>query len=253
MDKCLVTKLGASVSGNFPKLGEAVFDISTVGITPTSSDFIRFYGTGIELRGGMEFSDSTTTRASGASGYLKADQTGQLVILNKYGITSMQITGPNTLRPTTPMELKEFSYNPGLISLVMIGASGVALVKGDISCFAGKALLSLRIDGNGNNITGNIDSFAHTFFSAVKNRSNIQQFSLRNLENVEGSIESLVAEIRALQYAAGESQTSGSAEFPFNISGTAVTFNGSTVASGTGMKLSWTASTITYNGVTINA
>jgi hypothetical protein len=248
----LVTKLGASVSGNFPKLGEAVFDISTVGITPTDGDIIRFYGTGIELRGGMEFSDGTFTRNSGASGYLKANKTGQLVILDKYGITRAQISGSNTLRPTTLMDLKEFTYNSGLRSLSMPGSSGVALVKGDISCFAGKALLELRIDGNGDNITGNIDCFAHTFFSAVKDSSTISQFSLRNLEKVEGSIESLVEEIKALQYAAGESQTSGSAEFPFNILGTAVTFNGSTVASGTSMKLSWTASTITYNGVTIN-
>lgn len=248
MDKCLVTKLGASVSGDFPKLGELIIDISTVGINPTSSDAMYFYGAEMELRGGIEFSDGSTSGADGASSakYLKPNQTGQLVLKNKYGLTQFNIPATSTaVKFVNEVDIKELAYNSGLS--ILNCATGNKL-KGDIACLADKKLTAVRLDGNAH-LEGDIIAFAATFHNAVVKNLTINNFSLRGDSFITGSIEALVQAVRALGSTASNAQQS------FNVSATGATFNGSIIPSDSGLKLSWTTNpnTITYNGVTINA
>ena len=244
MDKCLVTKLGASVSGDFPKLGELIIDISTVGITPTPADAMYFVGSDMELRGGIKFSDGSTDGADSSANkkYLEENQTGQLVIKNKYGLTQFSIPATSTaVKFDNEVDIKELAYNSGLTTLSC--GSGNKL-KGDISCLADKKLTTVRLDGNAH-LRGDIVAFAATLHNAVVNNDTITNFSLRGDTKIEGSIEALVHAIKDL------GSTASNAQQAFNISGTGATFNGSPIEPGIGLKLSWTATTITYNNVTI--
>jgi hypothetical protein len=248
MDKCLVTKLGASVSGNFPKLGELIIDISTVGITPLSSDAMYFVGADMELRGDIEFSDDSTdgADASNHAKYLKPNQTGQLVFKNKYGLTKFSIPTTSTaVKFVNEVDIKELAYNSDLSYLIC--GTGNKL-KGDIACLADKKLTTARLDGNVH-LEGDIVAFAATFHNAVVNNLTITNFSLMGDTEITGSIEELVQAIRALGSTASNAQQS------FNVSATGATFNGSPISAASGLKLSWTTNpnTITYNGVTINA
>lgn len=246
MDKCLVTKLGSSVSGDFPKLGELIINISTVGITPTSSDVIYFVGSdGVELRGGIEFSDGTTTGADSYANrkYLKPNQTGQLVIKNKYGLTQIRIPATATaIKFVNEIDIKELAYNSGL---TVLNCGQGNKLKGDIACLADKKLTDVRLDGNAN-LEGDIIAFAATYHNSIVNNKTISNFSLRDDSKITGTIEALVQAIRAL----GSTTSDGKSQ-ALNISGTLATFNGDTITSGTGFTLSWTTTTITYNGVTI--
>lgn len=243
MDKCLVTKLGASVSGDFPKLGELIIDISTVGITPTSGDEMYFVGSDMELRGGIEFSDGSTGGADSSTNkkYLKPNQTGQLVIKNKYGLTQFSIPATSTsVKFVNEVDIKELAYNSDLTNFSCYGNK----LKGDIACLADKKLTSARLDSNAH-LEGDIVAFAATLHNAVVKGLTIRNCSLRENSLITGSIEALVQAVRALGSTASNAQQS------FNISGTGATFNGSTIPADSGLKLSWTATTITYNGVTI--
>lgn len=75
--------------------------------------------------------------------------------------------------------------------------------------------------------------------------------SLNSLTGYHGSgtIEGFVANQRAV-YGSRPARTSGSVTLRYLG---AVTFNGSTISSGTAKVLSWTANTITFDGTTINA
>lgn len=244
-NKCLVTKLGASVSGDFPKLGELIIDISTVGITPTSGDAMYFVGSDMELRGGIEFSDGTTTGADSYANrkYLKPNQTGQLVIKNKYGLTQIKIPATATaIKFVHEIDIKELAYNSGL---TILNCGNGNELKGDIACLAGKKLSDVRLDGNAN-LEGDIIAFAATYHNSIVNNKTISNCSVKGAPKITGTIEALVQAIRALG-----STTSNGKEQALNISGTGATFNGSPIEPNTGLKLSWTATTITYNNVTI--
>ena len=256
MEKCLVTKLGASVSGDFPKLGELVIPINTIDLNqePTANDYIRFYYANnyfdyvAELRGGLQFAGGDSPTAAGDTklkaakkGYLKPNQEGSIVILKKYDLTRFEIADTaNTGNFLTKIDIKELSYSKDMMVLTITRNRA----KGDIACFANIAFTSCRLDGNAE-VGGNITAFAYTYAQAAKNNTSISNFSLRGNPLVEGSIESLVVAIRALQAAAGEEETSGANKFGANFSGTQVTFNGGVMASDIGYKLSWTATTIT--------
>lgn len=248
MDKCLVTKLGASVSGDFPKLGELIINISTVDITPTSSDAMFFVGSDIELRGGIKFSDDSTTGADSYANrkYLKPGLTGQLVIKNKYNLTQFYIPSTNSaVKFVDKIDIKDICYNSGITNI----NCAINKANGDIACLADKKLASsfgVRLDSN--NLSGNIVAFALTLHDAVANNKSITNLSVRDCAAVNGSVEELIQAVRALG-----STTSDGTQYGLNVSGTAATFNGNTIASAAGLKVSWTATTITYNGTTINA
>lgn len=252
--KCLVTKLGASVSGDFPKLGELIIPISTVGITPTSDDYMYFVGGGMELRGGITFYNGDTDGADNyvSRKYLASNETGSLVLTTKYSLTNFVINGASAVKFLDEVDIRELTYNQTLSQITLIGSNGNYKAKGDIACLNGKPVILMRLDGNPN-ITGDIANLAYAIFYATKNNTPLSNFSLRGNSEVSGTIEELVHAIRALQAADGQSQTSGSIQHLVNFSGTNVKFNGNTMAVGSATKLSWTANTITYNGVTIEA
>ena len=260
MDKCLVTKLGASVSGDFPKLGELIIGIDTTNLNPTSDDKFKFTGSDCELRGGITFAGGGTgtpavNLASDTYGYLTANESGQLVIKNKYAITGVNIAGrKDVFNLAELIDLKEFCYNSELTSLSISGVSSSGIVyprlKGDIACLEGKVFTTLRLDGNPS-LEGKIKALAKTMQETVKKQTPISNCSVARNTHIDGSIEELVVAIRALQVAAGEEPTSNGKTPSLNIGGSGVTFNGNTYAIGTGFTLSWTETTITFKGETI--
>jgi hypothetical protein len=268
-----VTKLGASVSGDFPKLGELIIPISTEGITPESGDTMYFLYEGyksispdldyITLRGDIEFSDNTKNGALGYSGkkYLKPNQTGSLVIANKYKLTQFALNTPSAVLLSDEIDLRELTFSSSLLVLSAVAGIPTGLsstnykIKGNLSNLKGKSLTSLNLSYN-IHVEGNIDNLAQMYATAVTKSSSsaIGTCTLKNCTGISGTVEGLVAAIRALQAAAEQPQTSGEYEFKANFSGTPVTFNGAKIAlTGTDPKLSWTANTITYKDVTINA
>lgn len=272
-NKCLVTKLGASVSGDFPKLGELRIPISTEGITPGSGDHMYFLYDGykaatpdldyITLRGDSEFSDDTKNGALGYSDrkYLKANKTGSLVIADKYKLTQFSLETATSVLFSSEIDLRELTFCSRLLLLRAKAGKPTGLssvnykIKGNLSYLNGKGLTSLDLSYN-IHVEGNIDNLAQMYATAATKASSsaIAVCSLRNCTGISGTVEGLVVAIRALQAAAEQPQTSGEYEFMANFSGTPVTFNGAEITlTGTTPKLSWTANTITYNGVTINA
>jgi len=110
----------------------------------------------------------------------------------------------------------------------------------DIQNLAGVSSLESLYVGNCHSCTGNINGFGSipafiNFFGGTFDCT----FS--------GSIEQFVANKRA----AGV--TESPSEVTFNWVSGNVTFNGSNIPFAANLKLSWTATTITFNGVTINA
>ena len=262
MDKCLVTKLGASVSGNFPKLGELIIRLDTTNLNPTSDDKFKFTGSDCELRGGITFAGGGTgippvNLASDTYGYLTDNESGQLVVKNKYAITGVNIAArKDVFNLPELIDLKEFCYNSALVTLDVHGVSSTGVVyprvKGDIFCLEGKAFTTLRLDGNPS-LVGSIVALAKTMQETVKKQTPISNCSFARNTHIDGTIEELVVATRALQVAAGEEPTSNGKTPTINIGGTGVTFNGNTYAIGTGFTLSWTETTITFKGETITA
>ena len=173
---------------------------------------------------------------------MKPDQTGQLVIKNKYGLTQFNITiSANTVNFVNAVDIKDLAYSSSLVNIRCADNK----LTGDIACLAGKKLTQLRVE-NTTNLEGDIVAFAEAFHDAIVNGRTLSNFSLRANSNITGSIENLVHTIRAL----GSADESGG-NHSFNVSGTQVTFNGSTIPLGSGLMLSWTENSITYNNVTI--
>lgn len=250
MDKCLVTKLANSVSGNFPKLGELIIDISTVGVT-TRDDSKTFVGfsSGSEatavLTGGLTFSDGTTNvPTSGTNAkYFTSGVTGNMLISNKYELTDVRFApGRYCCNFSTPINLSTFKSSNKLASL----SGTLGKFVGDIANLSGKNLNYVRLEENPD-LYGDIVNFAQTFYWAAHNRLSIYNFNLSNNPQITGSIEGLIQAVRAL------GATESDSEKALNIVGTSATFNGNPIASATNAKVSWTATTITYDGVTINA
>lgn len=252
MDKCLVTKLANSVSGDFPKLGELIINISTVGVTTRddSKTFITFSPSSAAnavLTGGLTFYDgSTDVPTSGASAkYFTSGVTGKMIISNKYELTDVRFFASRyCCNFSTPINLSTFKSSNKLVSL----SGTLGKFVGDIANLSGKNLNYVRLDKNPD-LYGDIVNFVQAFYWAAHNRLDIYSFDLSNNPQITGSIEGLIQAVRAL------GATESDSEKALNIVGTAVTFNGNPIASATNTnpKVSWTATTITYDGVTINA
>lgn len=270
-NKCLVTKLGASVSGNFPKLGELIIPISSEGLTIGSSDTMFFYYEGAvssnldydyaKLRGNIHYQETgaSENNQNGAIGSSRAKklvsgEAGELVIANKYKLTQLNFNTDNVALFSTEVDVQDFAYNAGLtaLSLPVKVTNPNYKVKGDIAALTGKPLTTLNLQANAH-LEGDVVALAYMFYKATKGGSNIT-CNLRDC-GVEGSVEGLVTAIRALQAADSQEQTSSTRSHKANFTGSNITFNGSTMSSvsGNSIVLAWTADTITYNGVTINA
>lgn len=260
MDKCLVTKLGNTVSGNFPKLGELIINISTVD-NDCSEQFAP-QGSEVELRGDLYFSDDSQSYDGVYANRkaFKAEGEGQLVIKNKYSITtwSFGTSGKCFNVPSSPIPLKDITYNSAFYSITGGGKDGY--LAGDIECLEGKALTYARVEKN-TGITGDIIHLWASLFKAMKGYKpggtppssytpvKLDNINFRNTQ-ISGTIEALVAKLRQ----EGVS-TSGDLHHAITCYNAKVKFNGEFITQTGTASLDWTSdpNTITYNGVTIQA
>ena len=253
LDKCLVTKLGNTVSGNFPKLGELIIPVTTVGLTPTE----KFYCAkgNVVLTDGLIFADDETTEVddltSARSQLFKVGVTGNIHIKNKYDLTSFSIgtTNHKCCDVTSLISLEDLAFATKLTDL----RGAYDKFKGSVDGFSNNSFTAVRIENNPE-VTGNISAFAKSYHA--RNVAHGQSSSNALFINagfaytsLTGSIEGLVAAIRAL------GSTASTGEHKCHVTGTHVTFQDVEITGKnlTQSTLEWTATTITFAGVTINA
>lgn len=249
MKKCLVTKLNGVVSNNeILKIGELRIKIDS---TDTPTIYNHFKATGNEVivnklvdEGlNAEFPNNFGTEG-GYDGNLSGK--GRLSIMNKYNITSLELntlafpefdileetkfmkalTGLQSFKQH--LNIEKFPYSSVLTSL------NVHNIDGKLSALANKIpnVSTLYVDQS--SIEGNISELG----ALIK----LTKIDVSNT-NVTGSLESFVI----AQRSSGRSICNG---IIFQNPQTNLTFNG--VAIDANGSLSWTASTMTYNGTTIN-
>lgn len=274
---CLVTKLKETVdNGSLKKLGVLNVSInneSQATVRIRTSTTLTFTDTG------GTFSDGTTEKTinSGDGGIILSPGSHMLEIKPKYNITMLNISGVTN----SVTDINDLEYVTGLLTLNVEGSQAVGdigclekltnlqnlqigaeqqYIKGDISVVSN--FTSLTIFTGCKSLKGNINSFAacaslgilifNRNYNIVGNISSIKQlpFTRLNLSesiNIEGTVEEFVAGQRLIS--GRESYDAGT---NFSFAGTQVTFNGSRIPLSP-MSLSWDATTITCNGVTITA
>lgn len=139
------------------------------------------------------------------------------------------------LMSLTTSSFKKFSN----ITELRLGNTFVSLV-GELNDFVGLSSLAVIVANSGNNkITGNIHEIGHL--------TSLNTVNLTGNTSIVGSIESFVAAQRA------NGRTTESTGINLGWGLTNVTFNGESSARSHNSTLTWTADTITYDGVTISA
>ena len=249
MEKCLVTKLNGVVSNNeILKIGELRVKIDS---TDAPEFYNHFMATGNEVivnklvdEGlNAEFPNSFGTEG-GYDGKLSGK--GRLSIMNKYNITSLELF--QLAFPEFDI-LEEIKYMKALAALKSFNQhlnaekfpySSVLIylnvnnIDGRLSALANKIPNVSTLYVNKSNIEGNISDLG----ALIK----LERIDTSNT-NVTGSLESFVV----AQRSSGRSICNG---ITFQNTQTNLTFNG--VAIDANGSLSWTASTMTYNGTTVN-
>lgn len=263
MGNCLVTKLKSVVQNdNLLPLGVGIIDINITQpadsclINCSGSTVLKIHGTGTITDKHGTSSSTEITIFNGENFTLSAG-TYQIyydkynAVPNTSGKTGIKIY-------TKDLEYSNYTQLPGLFAANVLNGDIKHLNKftnitamyvpqspayGDIATLPGTALVNLNIGST--EISGNIASL-----------SKYQSLGILTIVNskVTGSLESLVAAYRA----AGVNVNPGkgikiAANYYSNTSCTQVTFNGAALDNSTQQALTWTADTITFNGVTINA
>lgn len=249
MEKCLVTKLNGVVSNNeILKIGELRVKIDS---TDTPEYYNHFNATGNEVivnklvDDGLnaEFPNSFGTEG-GYDGKLSGK--GRLSIMNKYNLTRLEL---NQLAFPEFDILEEIKYMKALASLQSF-KQHLNTEKFPYS----SVLISLNvnnIDGRLSALANKIPNVSTLYLSSSSIEGDISELGAliklvkidTSNTNVTGSLESFVA----AQRNSGRSICNG---ITFQNTQTNLTFNGAAInANGS---LSWTASTITYNGTTVN-
>lgn len=246
MGNCFLTKLVGSVNNdNLLKLGEIQGEMYGEGnVTLYSSEQITIKdltGTFVTPSGeSVVIGNPVAVR--GADGH-------KLSIVSKHTITKFQ--GGNTLT----LNLKDCMYNPSVVEITarLMGDLSDIVQRDSLTIFSGQkgelygdisniakfpALTQLIFSGNSGEITGNI--------SSLGGLTSLAHLGLGDCPWITGTIEDFVAGQRT----AG--RTSGSITC-YYLHHTQITFNGSALPTAATATLSWTATTITYNGVTITA
>lgn len=249
MEKCLVTKLnGVAPNNEILKIGELRVKIDS---TDAPEYYNHFNATGNEVivnklvDDGLnaEFPNSFGTQG-GYDGRLSGK--GRLSIMNKYNLTVLEL---NSLAFPEFDILEEIKYMKALVLLqsfkqhlniekfpyssVLAGLI-VHNIDGRLSELANKIPNVSTLYLNQSNIEGNISDLG----ALIK----LTKIDVSNT-NVTGSLESFVV----AQRSSGRSICNG---ITFQNTQTNLTFNG--VAITANGSLSWTASTMTYNGTTVN-
>lgn len=281
MGICLVTKLQASINdANLTKLGSIILNVNGLAsakqfaIIPTTGNTLA-----LNCVGGT-FSDGTTSKevleggitATLAAGTFKVDINSKynlksLVISNLASAASINIDDlkyAKTLETlnveSTPSvgDLSAFAYNPSLNFINV----GISQVHGSVGSLVGLPNLSVFRATSASNINGNVSAFAnHTNLTDLRlsgtgvggdiasfgKLTNLNALWISNTQ-IGGTIESFVQAQRA------NGRTSYTTTAAWGIHDSLVTFNGSAITSAPSAgAFSWTPTTITLNGVTINA
>ena len=249
MEKCLITKLNGVVSNNeILKIGELRVKIDSTE-APAFYNHFRAWGNEVIVNKLVDDGlDAEFPSYFGTEGGYdgKLSGKGRLSIMNKYNITSLELNplafpefdileeikfmkelrGLQSLKQH--LNIEKFPYSSVLIFLV------VNNIDGKLSALASKIpnVSTLYVDQS--SIEGDISELG-----ALIKLNKIDT----SRTNVTGSLESFVV----AQRSSGRSICDG---IMFQNPQINLTFNG--VAIDANGSLSWTASTITYNGTTIN-
>lgn len=249
MSNCLVTKLGSSIdNAALPKIGELIFKVSVPESHPSGETFCSFESPGENLT--VRLSDRTKNILVDGKpvGYTYTSKNHSLMfeitgageyyvgISSKYNLAKI-LQLPICLAYNSDINLEELKYSP----INYIGSAGGRVgVYGDISNLSGKDITYLNLAG-----TKCYGSFEDVLGTMI----HLTDFNLGGTE-VAGSIEGFVQKQRengrsSYTFNNGTLSSLGAAEH--------LTFNGSPIPNQETNTLSWDATTITLNGVTITA
>lgn len=249
MEKCLVTKLNGVVSDNeILKIGELRVKIDS---TDAPEYYNHFKATGNEVIVNKLVDDGLNAEfpnlfgtEGGYDGKLSGN--GRLSIMNKYNLTALEL---NQLAFPEFDILEEIKYMKTLYGLQSFNQH-LTTEKFPYSSVL-KSLNVYNIDGKLSELANKIPNIGTLYvgFSSIK--GDISELGAliklnkidTNNTNVTGSLESFVV----AQRSSGRSICNG---ITFLNTQTNLTFNG--VAIDANGSLSWTASTMTYNGTTVN-
>jgi hypothetical protein len=251
MGKCLVTKLQESVSDStLLRLGERAF-------TLLAGASITMTGVGVKLRtiggGTIDVTSSAgdvpdeiaVTEYQIKGGYTFVKNSGDANLLigisNIEKLTAFSTEFPNPL--SLEVDLSIFNLYPE--DLVEVNLSNQRITGGTLADMAmiskqGRAIVSLNF-GNAIGVKGSLNDLQELLMG-----TDVLPV-LTNCAEVTGEILDYVKAQRTL------GKVSASHAESAWITGTAVTFNGVQVPAVDWTTLSWTESTITFNGTTINA
>lgn len=249
MENCLVTRLRGTVDADLPTLGEITFKLAA-GKTNVNSNFGP--GAVISLVSGEAtatmFGQATTfpitcpTDYHGV-GHVKITTTTACVfsVKSKYVFECLPEC---IIMAAEPINTELFQYSPIQYFGVPSNTDADNTITGDIAY-----IFKLQKAGTGtkielarcNHLRGNIAALGRVMNSYV-NEITIFKTAL------SGSIEEFVAAARQ----SGLTSSARDVSFPYMSGGSNVTFQG-VKQTGASNTLSWTATTITFNSVTITA
>ena len=255
-NNCLVTKLKATVdNSNLEKLG--VLDIFGTG----NAD-IGFRGSSpitVKCVSGTMYSDSARTQAitekvipvSVNTFYVYIVNGTHIEVSSKYNITFFYATPA-----TEKMNTEDFKYSTGIARLT------VPQIKGKLSDLSGlTSCTTLELVGSSAPYNTELEGY----ISDIAGLTALTKINLMRADHVRGSFESLGKCIALTEIKIAETHIAGTVEAfvarqrgagrttasNIAISLADTTFNGSPVTHNN-TTLSWTATTITFNGVTID-
>lgn len=280
---CLIKKLPVSFDDpSLVEVGELVFPVRSIADFGKNNSKFRFWSANSEMTistdGDGYFAlsyeglDAPASRLTSYNVPASSDGTSLFLkngdynihIKSKYVLTNILLSGNSPYANPLNIVLRNLTYMPALVSIVVPDAYGTledlksvttlqvlriktptdadSHVSGKLSDLADLLELQEIVISRCNSITGELSQLGSLVnLTTIKLAQNSGYDSL-----ISGTIESFVA----AQRLAGRTTESG-ISCVFNH--TNITFNGSLVSSSSVKTLSWTATTITYDGVTIEA
>lgn len=266
---CLLTKLKGSVNNeNLPKFGMITFHVNNPENLNEKFTYFK-YADSTEANSNYYEVGSGVTADFTSQTYPRFTGEGYVRVKGKYNITDITISGGyqnDKITPCIDIDISQLSYTnleklsgvpqafhitnlkdlqilkPTLKNIILSERNIlVPQLSGDISDlakFVGLETLSLSYISN--MVHGNMEQVA-TLFPKLKSLNDLTEAKW-----LTGSIESFVAVRRS------QGVTEGSVYTKWGLF-TDITFNGKKLKGQENTPFSWTANTITYNGVTINA
>lgn len=263
MEKCFVTMYEESVNNpDSEKFGEIKVNVvASTGNKFAYTDYGKIYSTDTDLYNqyqqttAREFIIDTTEIPINILG------NGTVCLTNKYNLKVLNLNGAGDSDNLPSTDIVEYLINLQDLRLKMQGdiaklsklTSIVNLYIGGVNAFASKIFGDISVIANmtsvenisivsQSGITGNIKDLGPCINLGYINMSGT---------SIVGSLEEYVAQRRIAQALVDPSVTTGSLSIPYGHG--KITFNGNPIGGATANTLSWTATTITFNGTTINA